>query len=229
MVVFVYLDESGSIHKNSRSKFFAVGGYFTLEKDKLKILSEYKKINKNMKINKNLPLNTEIKAIQMESYEKINIFKNIQDISTFYGFSKVFDKEKMHKEIVTSNLFYNYAVKLVFKDCIIPLLSNINEEITFIVSCDNRTIKVGDINNLENYLNIEFLDTSYSFLVKYYDSQSNYGIQMADLIVNTFYNYFKDYNFIEDVLKSIKFSKFRLSLFPGHIVRGRIRKINLTS
>ena len=45
MRLYVYLDESGSIHKNSNTKYFAVGGYFTFEKYRLKITSLYKKIN----------------------------------------------------------------------------------------------------------------------------------------------------------------------------------------
>ena len=32
MKIYVYLDESGSIHKNSNTKYFAVGGYFELIK-----------------------------------------------------------------------------------------------------------------------------------------------------------------------------------------------------
>lgn len=45
MRVYVYLDESGSIHKNSNTKYFAVGGYFVFLSDKNKITSLYKKIN----------------------------------------------------------------------------------------------------------------------------------------------------------------------------------------
>ena len=29
MKVYVYIDESGSIHRNSKTRYFAVGGYFT--------------------------------------------------------------------------------------------------------------------------------------------------------------------------------------------------------
>ena len=49
MKIFIYLDESGSIHTNSPTKYFAVGGYFTFAEDKNKITSKYKKINKKMK------------------------------------------------------------------------------------------------------------------------------------------------------------------------------------
>ena len=52
MRISVYLDESGSIHKNSKTKYFAVGGYFTFVKDK--ITSKYKKINKSIKDKKKM-------------------------------------------------------------------------------------------------------------------------------------------------------------------------------
>ena len=111
MKIYVYLDESGSIHKNSKTKYFSVGGYFTFKEDKTKITSLYKKINK------------EIKSYDMTDEEKINIFNSIQDINTFYGCAKIFEKHSMKKEIIESNIFFNYAVKLLFKDCVIPLLN----------------------------------------------------------------------------------------------------------
>lgn len=50
MNVYVYLEESGSIHKNSKTRYFAVGGYFSFEQDVLKIKSKYKKENLKMMI-----------------------------------------------------------------------------------------------------------------------------------------------------------------------------------
>ena len=39
----------GSIHKNSKTRYFAVGGYFCFEEDKIKIKSKYKKENLKLK------------------------------------------------------------------------------------------------------------------------------------------------------------------------------------
>ncbi len=227
MKIFVYLDESGSIHKNSPTKYFAVGGYFTFAKDKNKVTSKYKKINKKMKEEKSISLDKEIKSYDMSDDEKINIFNEIQDIDTFYGTVKVFDKNQMRKEVVESNIFFNYAVKLIFKDCIISLmnLNQISENIEFIISIDNRNIRVGDLNNLETYLKTEFCLSNFDFKVTYYDSAFNYGIQLADLIVNTFYNSYKNRKIVERVLPSLKGKNFRVSLFPGRKIKGRIEKI----
>ena len=133
----------------------------------------------------------------------------------------------MKKEIIESNIFFNYAVKLLFKDCIIPLLNlnQITDNIEFIVSIDNRNIRVGELNNLETYLKTEFCLENFEFKIKYYDSNTNFGIQLADLIVNTFYNSYKDRRIVKNVLKVLKGKNFRISLFPGHKIKGRKEKI----
>lgn len=227
MKIYVYLDESGSIHKNSSTNYFAVGGYFVFDKDKNKVTSLYKKINKSIKDSKNISLNVEIKSYDMTQSEKIEIFNNIQDIETFYGCVKIFEKKPMKKEIIESNIFFNYAVKLLFKDCIVPLLNlnQIDKNINFVVSIDNRNIRVGELNNLETYLKTEFCLENFGFKITYYDSRTNYGIQLADLTVNTFYNSYKDKNIVKNVLPYLKGKNFRISLFPGHKIKGRIRKI----
>lgn len=227
MKIYIYLDESGSIHKNSNTKYFAVGGYFVFKEDKNKVISLYKKINKCIKNNRNISLEKEIKSFNMTDNEKIEIFNVIQDVDTFYGCAKVFEKTSMKKEIIESNIFFNYAVKLLFKDCIIPLLNlnQIKDNIEFIVSVDNRNIRVGDLSNLETYLKTEFCLENFGFKITYYDSSTNYGVQLADLIVNTFYNSYKDKNIVKKVLPCLKGKNFRVSLFPGHKIKGRIQKI----
>lgn len=221
MNVYVYLDESGSIHKNSKTRYFAVGGYFSFEQDVLKIKSKYKKENLNLKKTKNISYDKEIKAYDMTEREKIVIFNKIQDIDTFQGCAKVFDKQFMRKEIIDSNIFFNYAVKVLINDCIIPTLNlqSINESINFIISIDNRNIRVGELNNLETYLKTEFCLFNDDFKITYFDSKTNYGIQLADLIVNTFYNKYKDVRIVEDVLKVLKQKTLELVYFLKNVIK----------
>ena len=207
--------KAGSIHKNSKTRYFAVGGYFSYEEDKLKIKAKYKKENLNLKKLKNIGLDSEIKSYDMSETEKIKIFNKIQDINTFHGCVKVFDKKYMRKEIIDSNIFFNYAVKVLIQDCILPELNlqENTEPIEFIISIDNRNIRVGELNNLETYLKTEFCIYEDDFSIKYYDSKTNYGIQLADLIVNTFYNSYKDVSIVENLIKELKDKNFRVSLF----------------
>ena len=227
MKVYVYIDESGSIHKNSKTRYFAVGGYFTFFEGKNKIMSLYKKCNKIIKDNRNIDLKKEIKSYDMTDTEKIGIFNKIEQVEDFCGIVKVFDKKIMTKEIAESNIFFNYAVKLLFNDCIIPLLDikKIKDKIEFVTSVDNRNIKVGDLKNLENYLKTEFCLENFDFKITYYDSSTNYGIQLADLIVNTFYNIYKNRKIVQKVISSLKKDKFRLSIFPGYKIKGRTNKL----
>lgn len=227
MKIYVYLDESGSIHKNSKTKYFAVGGYWAFQEYKIKIISKYKKINKEIKDNNNYELDKEIKSYEMSDLEKVAIFNNIQNISGFYGCVKIFEKKSMKKEIIESNIFFNYAIKILFKDCIVPLLilkyNDINIE--FIVSVDNRNVRIGDLNNLETYLKTEFCLENYNFKITYYDSATNFGIQLADLITNTFYNFYKDYNIVRNIFPILRNDKFKISLFPGYKKNDRFSQI----
>ena len=52
------------------------------------------------------------------------------------------------------------------------------------------------------------------FKITYYDSKTNYGIQLADLTVNTFYNSYKNIKLVDNVIKELKPKNFRVSLFP---------------
>ncbi|MBQ3415544.1 MAG: DUF3800 domain-containing protein [Clostridia bacterium] len=225
MKIYVYIDESGSIHKNSKTRYFAVGGYFSYEDDKMKIKAKYKKENLELKKKKKLDLDTEIKSYDMTEEEKIKIFNKIQDIGTFHGCVKVFDKKYMKKEIIDSNIFFNYAVKVLIQDCILPELNlqENDEPIEFIISIDNRNIRVGELNNLETYLKTEFCIYDDNFEITYYDSKTNYGIQLADLTVNTFYNFYKNIKLVENVIKELKPKNFRVSLFPKNF---RNKKLN---
>lgn len=74
--------KAGSIHKNNKTRYFAVGGYFSYEQDRIKIKSKYKKENLKLKKEKNLSLDTEIKSYDMTEEEKIKVFNKIQDIET---------------------------------------------------------------------------------------------------------------------------------------------------
>lgn len=226
--VYVYLDESGNIHQNSNTDYFAIGGFFVLNigNAKDKVIHKYKKINKKQKQKRGIDLRSELKTRDMHQEEKIKLFEEVQSIDHFYGCSIVFEKRHMKKHISNCNIFFNYGVKVLFKDVIIPLLpTDISFE--FIISIDNRNISVGDLSDLSKFLNTTFCYSNYTFDVTYYDSSTNYGIQLADLIVNTFYMRAKNNEFIRPVIDVLDVSKFRLGIFPGHCRLGRGKKIEI--
>jgi len=227
MKIYLYLDESGSIHKNSPAKYFAIGGYMVYGEKwtKDRIINKYKKINKNQKLNRKMPLTNELKTRDMEEWEKIQLITKIQVIDGFFGCAIVFDKPKMYRDIEKANIFFNYGVKILFKDCILPILPE-DDEYEFNISIDNRNVKVGDLKDLEKFLNTEFCYFGHSFKTDYFDSATNYGIQLADLIVNSMYMRFKDRNCVSNLMECIDANKFRLNLFPGRTHFGRITKVD---
>lgn len=228
MKIYVYLDESGSIHKNSTTAYFVIGGYFTFGNiyQVHKITNKYKKINKKHKEARGLELSKELKTRDMSLDEKMEILTKIQELDNFYGCAIQFNKDDMNKAIDKSNLFFNFGVKLLFSDVIIPLLP-CDEEYEFILSVDNRNIGIGDLKDLEKYLNTEFCYDPYEFSVTYYDSATHYGIQLADFVANTMYMRSKDRKSVEPVIKLINVEKFRLGIFPGRNTRGRTAKIDM--
>lgn len=227
MKIYIYLDESGSIHKNSKAHHFAIGGYMVYGNKyaSSKVINKYKRINKKHKEHRCMNLNNELKTRNMTMKEKIEIIEKIQKIDNFYDCAIVFDKTNMRKSISTSNLFFNYGVKILFQDVILPLLPE-DETYEFLLSIDNRNISVGDKKDLAKFLQTTYCCYDYTFSVTYYDSATHYGIQLADLIVNTMYMRFKDRKFIEPVLDILDTSKFRLNLFPGYAKYGRMKKID---
>ena len=74
----------------------------------------YKKEKLKLKKEKNLGLDTEIKSYDMTEEEKIKIFNKIQDIETFNGCVKVFDKRYMIKE--TEFCIYDDDFKITYYD-----------------------------------------------------------------------------------------------------------------
>ncbi len=227
MKIYIYLDESGSIHMNSHTNHFAIGGYMVYGERyaSSKVINKYKKINKKHKKHRNMDITKELKTRNMTTNEKIEIIQTIQKIENFYGCAIVFDKTHMRKRISTSNLFFNYGVKILFQDTILPLLPE-NESYEFVLAIDNRNISVGDKDDLEKFLQTTYCYYDYTFSVTYYDSASHYGIQLADLIVNTMYMRSKDRLLVEPVLNMLNINKFRLNLFPGYKMCGRVKKID---
>lgn len=214
----VYLDESGQMHKNSNCDFFAIGGYMCLPNDDIKIKNSFKKKNKEIKEQKNINLDVEIKSFDYTQEEKVEIMNSVQIYNSFIGIAKVFEKRKMRKEIVDENLFYNFSVKILFLDLIKKNIMDYDYEDSYVIdlNLDNRSVKLMDQNNLESYLNTEFILTNFKFKVKYYDSKTNYKIQLADIIVNTIYNNYKKSDEVANVIKHMKPKNFKYTSFPSN-------------
>lgn len=221
--VKVYLDESGQMHKNSNCNYFAIGGYMCFPNDDIKINNEFKRKNKEFKdrrkqLDSTFDMKTEIKSYNYSKEERVKIINLVQDYNSFIGISKIFKKLEMKKEIVDENLFYNYSVKILFLDLIKTNIMDYDCEDEYLIelNLDNRSVKLRNQNNLEAYLNTEFILTNFKFKVKYYDSRTNYKIQLADIIVNSIYNNYKEPELVYEIIKSMKPKNFKFTSFPNN-------------
>lgn len=212
--IMVYLDESGNIHKNSRNRYFAIGG-FCCDKEALqKIKSSYKCANKKIKEAYGINPDDELKSCKMDETQKIALFDVLQQNKDFRGIVIVFDKKNLGKAIEGENIFYNYGVKVLFDDVILPLVDESNEEIIFHVFCDNRSVKSCELNDLQSYLSTCFVFKNFSFTVEYRNSAHEYSIQIADLIANTAFMSQEHREMIENVLQTLDKNLFSIAYFP---------------
>lgn len=218
--VMIFLDESGHIHRNCQDRYFAIGGYCCPKENSQKIKALYKRRNKKIKEKYGLSLKEELKARNMTVEQKIELFDSVQHAVGFCGIGIVFDKNGMYRKITKENIFFNYGVRTLLDDVVFPLV-DMTEKTVFHVVCDNRSIKVGDIKDLEKYLNTEFIMENCSFTVEYLNSANDYRVQLADLIVNTVYMRKHNLSLVKPVLDTLDQNSFSLSRFPGKKKFGR--------
>lgn len=163
---------------------------------------------------------SELKARDMTDSQKIEFISSVQQHKDFCGIGITFDKYLMYKDIESENIFFNYGVKILLDDVVFNLVG-MSEEVHFSIFCDNRNLRVGDLKDLEQYLNTEFCLENCTFSVSYGDSAGDYRLQLADLVVNTIYLRKKNRAAIIDVLRIMDRDHFSLTQFPGKKLFGR--------
>ena len=186
---YLFLDESGNLHKNSPDRYFVIGGIYTNNYSDIK--KSYVEINRELKEKLNMDFETELKAAYLNMEEKMDIVIKLQKMDGMYIVGIIVDKEKIGIEIDEIHLYYNYIIrKLVDYLIKIGLIkTNIGEELY--LNIDKSSMKIEDINSLENYLKTHFnieKNLKYKINVSYWDSNKNYMVQVADIMCNTIWN-----------------------------------------
>ena len=108
--LYLILDESGNLHKNSKDRYFIIGGYLT--NNALKARQLFKKELSTYKINNNLDNMVEIKGSMIKNYDKRNMLLSISNKMSKNNFYIpvfiVIDKNNLEKPIEKVNILYNY-------------------------------------------------------------------------------------------------------------------------
>ncbi len=186
---YLFLDESGNLHKNSPDRFFVIGGIFTNNYDDIK--KSYVEINRELKEKLNMDFDTELKAAYLNMEEKMDIVVKLQQMNGMYIVGIIVDKEKIGVKIEEIHLYYNYIIgKLLDYLIKIGLIkTGFNDKL--FINIDKSSMKIEDINSLEMYLKIHFnieRKMKFNLNVAYWDSSKNYMIQVADIMCNTIWN-----------------------------------------
>ena len=186
---YLFLDESGNLHKNSPDRYFVIGGIFTNNYDDIK--KSYVEINRELKEKLNMDFDTELKAAYLNMEEKMDIVIKLQQMNGMYIVGVIVDKEKIGVKIEEIHLYYNYIIgKLLDYLIKIGLIKTSSQDYLFI-NIDKSSMKIEDINSLEMYLKIHFnieQKMKFELNVAYWDSSKNYMIQVADIMCNTIWN-----------------------------------------
>ncbi len=189
--IYICIDESGNLHKNSSNRFFVIGGFIT--NNSLKGRSIFKNEILKYKISEGILPKDEVKGSTVPNSKKKIIMENIK---TNYQKSNIFeeclivvDKKNLKKEIEEVNILYNYFLNVLIKRL------NSKGKLTnkkIVIKLDNRTIKVGSVNGLYEYLKGEyfFSDVNISEVI-YEDSKHREEIQLADFICNYYWRVFE--------------------------------------
>lgn len=186
---YLFLDESGNLHKNSPDRYFVIGGVFTNNYADIK--KSYVEINRELKDKLNMDFETELKAAYLNMEEKMDIVVKLQEMDGMYIVGIIVDKFKIGIEIDKIHLYYNYIIGKLLDYLVKIKLINTSAGQKLFINIDKSSMKIEDINSLEMYLKIHFnIENKMKFLldVSYWDSSKNYMIQVADIMCNTIWN-----------------------------------------
>ena len=186
---YLFLDESGNLHKNSPDRYFVIGGIFTNNYDDIK--KSYVEINRELKEKLNMDFDTELKAAYLNMEEKMDIVVKLQQMNGMYIIGVIVDKEKIGVKIEEIHLYYNYIIGKLLDYLVKIGLIKTNEKDYLFINIDKSSMKIEDINSLEMYLKIHFnieRKMKFELNVAYWDSSKNYMIQVADIMCNTIWN-----------------------------------------
>lgn len=186
---YLFLDESGNLHKNSPDRYFVIGGVYTNNYADIK--KSYVEINHELKEKLNMDFETELKAAYLNMEEKMDIVIKLQKMNGMYIVGIIVDKEKIGVEIDEIHLYYNYIIRKLIDYLIKIKLVKMNKNEQLYLNIDKSSMKIEDINSLENYLKTHFnIERRFKckINVSYWDSKKNYMVQVADIMCNTIWN-----------------------------------------
>lgn len=206
--IFIYIDDSGVLHCNSKNRYFVYAGYiFLSNEDKNIARRKYKSLSKKIRLNKGIK--GELKACNIGKRNKnalYKVLKNYESLSVTVDIGKIYDRILKDKHSIVR--YKDYAMKRIIKEKIKALISknkiNVDEDVTISLFIDNQNIATNGYYNLKGSIYEELKNGIRNFdygmihesifkgdvnvNVRYCDSKIDYLIQASDILANRIFN-----------------------------------------
>lgn len=194
----IYIDESGSINNSCKGgQWFVITLLYVIDNRKLKSslkrfikanIDSFKKLQKASMMFDNGKF-VELKGAALTPQIKIDFIRSLsQDNSFKLIFIKVDNSKLKLKFCQNTARSFNYLIRKTLE---VLLHNKVIQEGDYQLFVDERNVRTGSRNTLEDYLNTELslcLGYEINFKIKYGDSRGNRFIQLADVFSNIFYS-----------------------------------------
>lgn len=193
----LYIDESGNLG-TGMGRYFLICALEVDSKIKSSIVKRAGRVICRFKEKNNIPKTTELKGFSLNEEKRNELLDKIlyRGIKVRYIVLDLNQTTILLKKADDKNACFNYLIQLIVKQ-IIKEFPNIEKINLFL---DNRSVKIGNRLSLKPYLYnklvLEQLETKNNikrieFNITYFESESCYLIQWADIVANSLY---KKYN-----------------------------------
>lgn len=197
----IFIDESGNLGKSG--KYFVIAALIPYDARARKRIKNLIK-NGCVSYAEEGEVLDEIKGKNLTVEQLQNLMNNFTRNKDFDCGYIIAEKEHLIEKFKQDkNLCFNYLLKILLK----PIFENIKEDVIVIV--DNRTIKVGSVNSLEDYIRLTaFTEWGFEHKIdfEYCDSKEVKCLQAVDVISNSVYSKYTYqqpaiYNMFSDFIK----------------------------
>ncbi len=203
--IFICIDDSGNLHKNSKDDFFIYAGIlFDDLEEKARVLSKYHKTETEIRMNNKNYSSLELKAYNLCKKHKNSLYRIIKRQNTFIvevKISDIYDKIMDNKK--SRNRYKDYMINRIVRMCIEKMIyeGKITTETPIVldIHIDGQGIATDGYYTLEETIREELFVGKYrqdgtlrepvfstegKINVSYKDSNYNVHIRAADILAN---------------------------------------------
>lgn len=210
--IFIYVDDTGVLHKNSNDNFFVYAGLVFIGKEQKNLIKKrYKRLEDKIKNNNPNLYQDEMKGSNLKNKHKRSLYSVFKNEYTFVVEAKI---SNIHDNILNDKKsiqrFKDYMIVRIIKKSLIELIESSkitkNDKINLSIFVDEQNTATNGIYNLNESIKEELFigkhktgggfrkpcfKTIGNVNLKYANSKYNILIRASDLLANKKYGYKK--------------------------------------